>query len=136
MKFFDDKFLSGELSEDEFNDRIQRYNNQIQLILKEANYKIKLLMETISLHDAKILEIKSYDKKVEFQILIGDNQTGRATLFLTFHTSRDIKFLRLALPFEIISYELDCDNEYKLSFTSETFQEIEIFFQDISILLE
>ena len=55
MKFFDDKFLSGELSEDEFNDRIQRYNNQIQLILKEANYKIKLLMETISLHDAKIL---------------------------------------------------------------------------------
>ena len=64
MKFFDDKFLSGELSEDEFNDRIQRYNNQIQLILKEANYKIKLLMETISLHDAKILEIKSYDKKV------------------------------------------------------------------------
>ena len=93
-------------------------------------------METISLHDAKILEIKSYDKKVEFQILIGDNQTGRATLFLTFHTSRDIKFLRLAFPFEIISYELDCDNEYKLSFMSETFQEIEIFFQDISILLE
>lgn len=136
MKYFDKEFMTGELSDEECDSRIQAYENHIQEIVKNANYKIKLLMENISLHDAKILEINKLDKKSEFRILVGDNQKGHIILILTFFSSKNSNSIQLKLPFEIVYYELDYDDEYILSCISGDFKELVIKFIDVSILLK
>lgn len=63
MKYFDREFMTGGLTDEECDKRIHMYDNHIQEILSNANYKIKMLAEAISLHDAKILEINEFGKK-------------------------------------------------------------------------
>ncbi|MBD5426767.1 MAG: hypothetical protein HDR38_04340 [Treponema sp.] len=65
MKYFDREFMTGSLTDKECDKRIQAYDNHIREILNNANYKIRMLAEAISLHDAKILEINRLGKKSE-----------------------------------------------------------------------
>ena len=136
MKYFDGEFMTGGLTDEECDKRIHMYDNHIREILSNANYKIKMLAEAISLHDAKILEINEFGKKNEFRILIGDNQKGHTQLLLTFFSSKNQESKPSKLPFEIVYYELDYDDEYTLSCISGDFEEFAIRFIDISILFE
>ena len=136
MKYFDREFMTGCLTDEECDKRIQTYGNHIREILNNANYKIRMLAEAISLHDAKILEINGLGKKNECRILIGDNQKGHAQVLLTFFSSKNLESIPSKLPFEIVYYELDYDDEYTLSCISGDFKEFAIRFTDISIVFE
>ena len=136
MKYFDREFMTGSLTDEECDKRIQAYDNHIREILNNANYKIRMLAEAISLHDAKILEINRLGKKSEFHILVGDNQKGHAQVLLTFFSSKNLESIPSKLPFEIVYYELDYDDEYTLSCISGDFKEFAIRFTDITIVFE
>ena len=136
MKYFDKDFLSGELSDEEYENRIQNYNMYIDEVLKKSNFKIRLFIKNISLHDATILEVNTCNNKLNCRILAGDNQTGRVLLVFSFFDYKYDNIVQKMLPFKIAYYELCFTNEYCLSFISDDFNEIKINFSDISIFIE
>lgn len=136
MKYFDKSFMNGELSDEEYDKRIKTYNMYIDEVLKKSNFKIRLFIKNLSLHDATILTVNTYNTKLNCRILIGDNQKGRTRLLLSFLNYNCNNIEKGILPFKIAYYELYRTNRYCLSLISDDFREAEINFSDISIYLE
>ena len=137
MKFFDKDFLFSNISDEESERRIQKYIEQKCFVEKYADYNIRLLLSSISLHDAKILVIK---KELNCWIIIlscGDNQVGHFRLTLTFDKNSKIDLFDNVLPFTVVYYEIDYnDNYYTISFISNDAKTFDIQFNTVSLFLE
>lgn len=137
MKFFDRDFLFSNISDEESELRIQEYIEQKCFVEKHADYNIRLLLSSISLHDAKILVIK---KELNCLIIIlscGDNQVGHFRLTLSFDKNSKIDLFDNVLPFTVVYYEIDYnDNYYTISFISNDAKTFDIQFNTVSLFLE
>lgn len=136
MKYFDKDFMLGNLSDDETEFRIKKYNEQIENILRKADYSIRLLISNISLHDAQIQKIETKDNALLIQISGGDNQTGHFSLIIYFDINSKIDANNIMLPFNIAYYEYDFNKEYILSLISDDEREMEIRFNEVSIRID
>lgn len=57
MKYFDREFMTGSLTDEECDKRIQTYDNHIREILNNANYKIMNWIMTMNILCRAYLEI-------------------------------------------------------------------------------
>lgn len=136
MKYFDKDFMLGNLSDEETENRIKKYKEQIECILKKSDYNMRLLISYISLHDAQIKKIETTDNALQIQISGGDNQSGHFSLIIYFDVKSKIDANNIVLPFNIVYYEYDFSKEYILSLISDDEREIEIKFNKVSIRID
>jgi hypothetical protein len=137
MQYFDNKWIRGELTEQEYKIRKEHYFSDIQKICREVDLITRLVIENINLHDGILFEIVIDNNIASISFLFGDNDTGYYKAYLQFENAL------CAAPFCIKEPIIILYDEYtqldsglcRLSLINSLEQEMCIDFKSISISL-
>jgi hypothetical protein len=141
MKFFTEKWASGELTEKEAQQVPKRYEKHLEGIVPKLAFSVRALAFGISLHDGLIQNIQKRGSNLEITIIVGDLQSGYQTLKLIYFSgkllaSKEIqKTLKKKSAVEIIYDEIDLGPKtgFIHRMLTSALRHFEIQFSDLSI---
>jgi hypothetical protein len=135
MKYFDEKWIDGELDDDEYETRIKEYQCDLQLLCKKSDLITEIVSEKINLHDAVLFSIQRTKEEILLHLLFGDMDIGYYRAIFKFKDIECINSFFIDKPVIILyeEYLLLSSGTYQLSLINSEKKEMCIRFSCVEI---
>lgn len=145
MKYFTKEWCFSKLDDDEIEQRLQSYRNYIESIYKQLPFVLKLLVQSINLHDGrlKVVSFSPEKKKLVIRGVFGDLESNYFILEIKYLMVSNVSIDSLLCIFknqelEILSDEIEvlAKNLFSHRILFSTQKDIDIQFQDIELTVQ